>query len=381
MTIEFQREILPLIKQRLFEPGKIIILYGPRQVGKTTLSKQILHEYDSDNGYFNCETQIVESTLQSKDPTTMFRTFGGHKVIVFDEAQTILNIGKALKLLIDTYPEMSIIATGSSSFDLANKIAEPLTGRHWSYFLFPISFNELIQLRGNREVFESLNQVMIYGSYPEVLTTRTSLDAQLLLNELATDYAYRDLFKYKDIQNPQVLTDILRALSLQVGNEVSLNELARLVGVDKKTVSSYINLLEQAFIIFHLSPYNTNQRKEIKRPKKYYFYDNGMMSAFGGGFSEVDNRLNIGAQWENLMIAERKKYNQRKQNICANYFWRLQNSGEVDYVEISNQILHPYEFKWNKDKAKRSSYNFNKLYPNAEPLQIINNHNFFDFVI
>jgi predicted AAA+ superfamily ATPase len=376
---EYIRNIEKDIKKRLFERGKIIVIYGPRQVGKTTLAKKILADYDSEDGYFNCEDQSVVDALSTNNAVHMNSFFGNHKIIVLDEAQTITNIGRSLKILIDAYPEINIIATGSSSFDLANKINEPLTGRHYEFFLFPISFSEIAQTNGNRTLFETLNIRLVYGNYPEILSTKSLEDARERLKTLTTSYLYRDVFKFNDIKNPDVLTKILRALAHQVGSEASLSEIGGLVGVDKNTVASYIRLLEQAFIIFRISSFSRNLRNEIKRGKKYYFYDNGIISALTDNFSDPITGRDIGGLWENLMISERLKYNQKAHLYKTLYYWRLKNAGEIDLIEESDGVLQPFEIKWNKDKVGASAYKFQDKY-STPPIKIVNKDNFIEFV-
>jgi predicted AAA+ superfamily ATPase len=305
--------------------------------------------------------------------------FGGCEVIVLDEAQTVQNIGRALKILIDAYPEMNIVATGSSSFDLANKITEPLTGRHYEYFLYPLSFNEIAEKDGNRALFENLETRLLYGNYPEIVAAESLADAREKLKTLTTSYIYRDVFKFGNIKNPDVLSNIVRALAYQVGGEISLNEIASLVGVDKNTVASYIRLLEQAFIIFRLPSFSRNMRDEIKKGKKIYFFDNGMISALTDNFAAPNTGRNVGAMWENLILSERLKYNQNHRYYKTLYFWRLKSAGEIDLVEEYDGRLHPYEFKWNKGKLTASARAFQENY-GTQAVEIIDKHNFIDFV-
>jgi predicted AAA+ superfamily ATPase len=379
---DFTRDMEEHIEKRLFESGKIIVLYGARQVGKTTLARKVLRNHDSDRGYFNCEEQPVVDALASYNSSTMKSFFGSHQVIVLDEAQTVENIGRALKILIDAYPEMNIIATGSSSFDLANKINEPLTGRKYEFLLYPMSIKEIADnFDGNRAIIETLNQRLIYGNYPEILAAESIDDAREKLKNLTTSYLYRDVFKFSGIQNPSVLSKILRALAFQVGGEVSFNEIAALVGIDKNTVARYIRLLEQAFIIFPLASFARNLRNEIKRGKKYYFYDTGVITALTENYAPADSGRDMGGIWENFMISERLKYNQRR-NLYKNlYFWRLKGSGEIDLIEEFDGNLHPFEFKWNKGKPSVSTYNFTNEYKNSDKIRVVTRHDFLDFVI
>ncbi|MCL2085671.1 ATP-binding protein [Candidatus Saccharibacteria bacterium] len=377
--MEYERDLEAKIEKRLFERGKIIVIYGARQVGKTTLARKILQKYGDDKGFFNCEDITVRDALSSQSASMMKAFFGDSKVIVLDEAQTVLNIGRALKIFVDAYPEVNIIATGSSSFDLANKINEPLTGRHYAFFLYPISFNEIAKVSGNRKLFEDLEIRLIYGNYPEIVNASSVEDMRDKLKSLTTSYLYRDVLKFGNIKNPDVLTNILRALAYQVGNEVSFSELAGLVGVDKNTVASYIRLLEQAFIIYRMRSYSNNMREEIKEGRKIYFYDNGVISALTDNFSGALVGRDVGGLWENLMLAERMKYNQANDLYKNLYFWRMKSKGEIDLVEEHDGRLSPFEFKWNKDKASASAYSFVENY-RSEPLEIINKSNFVGFV-
>jgi predicted AAA+ superfamily ATPase len=305
--------------------------------------------------------------------------FSETDVVVLDEAQTIPNIGRALKILIDANPNMNIIATGSSSFELANKINEPLTGRHYEYFLYPISFNEIAAQDGNRVLFEKLPQFLVFGTYPEILNAQSRDDRIEKLSSLTSSYLYRDIYKFQNIRNPDVLTKILKALAYQIGGEVSFTEIASLVGVDKNTVASYIRVLEQAFVIFRLPSFARNLRNEIKRGQKFYFYDNGIISALIENYSDVTAGRDIGALWENLMLCERLKYNQNHRFIKALYFWRTKGAGEIDLIEESNGIIRPFEFKWSKSKAKASTQKFVEAY-GTKPVTIVNKENFVEFV-
>jgi predicted AAA+ superfamily ATPase len=376
----YGRDLEKSIKNRLFEHGKIVVLYGPRQVGKTTLSKKILRDYGSEEGFFNCEDISVADALSSRSAARMKGFFGTSKVIVLDEAQTVQNIGRALKILIDAYPEMNVIATGSSSFELADKITEPLTGRHYEYFLYPLSFNEIAGKDGNRALFENLETRLIYGNYPEIVSAKSFDDAREKLKTLATSYLYRDVFKFGNIKNPEVLSNILRALAYQVGGEVSLNEIANLVGVDKNTVAAYTRLLEQAFIIFRLPSFSRNMRNEIKKGRKIYFFDNGIISALTDNFAAPGTGRDVGGLWENLMITERLKYNQNHHCCKTLYFWRKKSAGEIDLVEEYDGMLRPYEFKWNGGKTTAAARSFRENYGTGA-IEVINRNNFIDFVL
>jgi predicted AAA+ superfamily ATPase len=254
-----------------------------------------------------------------------------------------------------------------------------LTGRHYEYFLYPISFNEIAEKDGSRALFESLDTRLIYGTYPEILLAQSVDDAREKLKNLSTSYLYRDVFKFHNIKNPEVLTNILRALAHQIGSEVSLTEIARLVGVDKNTVAGYIRLLEQSFIIYRLSSFSRNMRNEIKKGKKFYFYDNGIVAALTDNFSSSITGRDVGGLWENLMVGERLKYNQNHLFYKTLYFWRLRTGGEIDLIEEFDGTLYPFEIKWNKERISASAKAFQKEY-DTEDVRIINKRNFVDFV-
>ncbi len=376
----YQRIIEPEIKKRLFETGKVIVLYGPRQVGKTTLAKKIFCDYGSEAGYFDCDILTVREALMSSNPETMHDVFAGHKVIVFDEAQKIENIGVALKLLIDTYPDMAIIATGSSSFDLANRVAEPLTGRHYEFFLSQIASEEMLKSNTKLEVLNDLPTRLIYGNYPEVINAKNNSEAREKLELLATSYLYKDVLQFNTIRNSEVLMNILKALAHQVGSEVSYNEIANLVSIDRKTVMSYMSLLEQAFIIFRLLPLTANKRNEIKKLRKVYFYDNGIVSALTRNFSSVESGRDMGGLWENYMMSERLKYQRNHLLRYGNYYWRRNRGGEVDYIEEYDGELYPYEFKFKKGSASSATADFYRSYK-APRIEVIHKENFLKFVL
>jgi predicted AAA+ superfamily ATPase len=378
--IQIRRKVYDRITKRLFERGKVIVLYGARQVGKTTLVKQILDEYNSAHGYFNCEEAYVAEALSSMQSSTMHALFSGTDVVVLDEAQSVKNIGKALKILIDAHPELNIIATGSSSFELANKINEPMTGRHYQYTLYPLSISEIADSFGKKFVMENIEQIALYGTYPEIVITQNSDDKREKLSALSNSYLYRDVFKYTQIKNPEVLQNLLRALAFQVGSEVSATELAGLLKIDKNTVNSYIRLLEQAFIVYRLTSYTRNLRNEIKKSKKIFFYDNGIVNALTSNFAPLNSGRDVGGIWENLLLSERKKRNQQHALLPNSYFWRQSKGGEIDLIEEHGGRLHPYEIKYSSTKISKSAEKFVTAY-NSEPIEVITKNNFLEWLL
>lgn len=371
------RIIKKQINEALFR-GKIIVLYGARQVGKTTILKQIALENKEKSLFLNCDEPNVRNALTEKTSTELKRYIGDKKLVLIDEAQRVTNIGLTLKLLIDTYPEIQVIASGSSSFDLANKINEPLTGRKKEFFLFPISLNELRQDHNEIDMDNLLNNLLIYGSYPKVVTSEGNTLAENTIKEITESYLYKDILQFKGLKKPELVEKILQALALQLGQEVSFTELARLLNTDKKTVERYVSLLEKAFVIFRLNPLSRNQRNEIGKNKKIYFYDLGMRNGIIQNFNPMNIRNDIGALWENFLIVERMKknyYNNNKPNI---FFWRTYEQKELDYVEEIGGKLSAFEFKWSGQKWKIPK-DFLESYKNSTA-SLITRENYSDFV-
>jgi len=334
------------IKETLFK-GKTIILYGARQVGKTTLAKNILNDFGKDGRYLNCEIFSVEQNLNIAEPEKLKAFLGNYKVIVLDEAQNLSNTGRILKVITDTLKDMQIIATGSSSFDLANKAAEPMTGRIFTHTLFPLSVLEIKKNSDWLTVDAQLERLLRYGSYPEVFTSNEET-AENKLGELASSYLFRDLLKFEGIKKSSLLKNLLISLALQLGNEVTYNELATKFGVSSLTIQKYIDLLEQGFVIFKLNSFSRNIRKELTKAFKIYFYDNGIRNALINNFNPISLRADVGALWENFCISERIKansYNNRKVNC---YFWRTYDQKEIDYIEEVSGKITGYEMKYSE---------------------------------
>jgi uncharacterized protein len=373
-----KRTIQEAVEKALFKE-KIVIIYGPRQVGKTTLVKQIKEKYNSKYAYFNCDEPDVREALTNKTSTELkdFLNLDLNKLVVLDEAQRVKNIGITLKLLIDNFPETQIIATGSSSFDLANEISEPLTGRKNEFFLYPFSLEELSQMYSSLEIDRLLENKMIFGMYPEIILKKDDLEKSL--KSLTQSYLYKDVLQYQNIKNPEILEKLLQALALQVGNEVSYNELAGTVGVDKNTVANYIQLLEKAFVIFRLNPFSRNLRTELKKLRKIYFYDNGIRNALINNLNPLNLRQDQGALWENFMLSERVKHNNNHALDKNLYFWRTKQKQEIDFLEESGGAISAFEFKWQKDKFNIPKA-FSTSYPEATT-ELVNRKNYKEFVM
>ena len=354
------RELEHIIQPYLFK-HKSLLIYGARQVGKTTLVHSLIREFEGQTLFLNGDDADVRDILSEVSSTRLKPIIGRHKIVVINEAQRIPETGLVLKIIHDNFPDIQLIATGSSAFELANKIKEPLTGRKLEFKLFPVSFNEMATFHGFLTEKRLIEHRMIYGSYPDIVLNPGMENK--LLKSLASSYLYKDLLMLEYIQKPVLLEKILKALALQVGNEVSYSELAGLVNSDRGTVEKYIDLLEKAFIVFRLHGLNKNVRNEIKKGKKIYFYDNGIRNAIIGNFLPINSRTDVGALWENYIISERLKYNHNKDIDFNSYFWRTTQQQEIDYVEEVNSELSAFEFKWNPNKKGFLSKTFSKAYP------------------
>ena len=339
-----ERTLLKTLEKRI-DHKKALIIFGPRQVGKSTLVNALANKLQTEFEYFNGDSAVTKSLWKIENIEALKQSFGNKKVVILDEAQMIEQVGLICKQLIDADLGIQFIITGSSSLTIADKTQEPLTGRKWEYFLYPISSAELIAHQGIPKFIELSPQYLVFGMYPEVVTN--ILDAKEILSNIASSYLYKDVLSLVGIKRPQLLEKILKALALQVGSEVSLNELATLVSADVKTVDSYIYLLEQVFVVFRLGTISGNERNEISTKKKIYFYDNGIRNALLGNFAPVATRQDIGALWENFLITERKKLLQYNGFHGRTYFWRNKQQAEIDYVEEIDGKIYAYEFIWN----------------------------------
>jgi predicted AAA+ superfamily ATPase len=362
---------------RKFFKGKVIVVYGPRQSGKTTLIKELLREMAVSPVFLNGDDDLDVHYFDTVTASRWTQLMGEKKVVFIDEGQKIQNLGRAVKLLVDSRDDVQVVITGSSSFTLANSVEETLTGRKFEYRLFPLSYAELAKHFGFLEESKKLELRLVYGSYPEVVTNEDGVKETLKM--LADSYLYRDLMQYEVIRKPAVLEKLLRAVALQVGSEVSYNELAGLIGVSRTLVESYLKILEQAFIIFPLTSYSNNLRNEIKKGVKYYFWDNGIRNAVLNDFTPVPQRNDIGALWENYAISERMKGNAYSRADGLPYFWRTTDQMEVDYLEVCGSKIKAFEFKWNPKKKSRVTKAFTNRYPDAE-IETITPENFGEWV-
>lgn len=373
------RYLEPEIKSRMFS-GKAIIVYGPRQCGKTTMIRHITSPWADDVIWLNGDSPDVRAELDRVTVTRWKLILGKKKILVLDEAQRIPNVGLALKLITDEIPEVQIIASGSSSFELADKTSEPLTGRKFEYRLLPLSFSEMVAQNGLLAEKQCLEQRLLFGAYPDIVTHLE--DSARLLSELVGSYLFKDIYALDGLKKTKILDNLVKALAMQVGSEVSLNELASLTGADRKTVETYIDLLEKTYVVFSLGAYSGNLRNEIKKGKKIYFYDLGVRNAVMGNFSSIDSRTDKGALWENYLILERLKNTLNQPFPPQRFFWRTTapQSKEVDYLEKTAQTLCAWEMKANPASKARIPLSFRKAYPDAQT-EILTPDNYDTFLL
>jgi predicted AAA+ superfamily ATPase len=372
-----------MIKRRLEQPirdklfkGKALILTGPRQTGKTTLMRQL---FAQTGRVLWLNGDDPETRLLMEDITTAKwqRLIGDHKIVVLDEAQRIGDIGIKLKLVTDQIPEVQLVASGSSAFEIANQINEPLTGRKWHFHLFPLSYGEMVAHHGFVEEMKMLPDRLVYGYYPEVVNNPG--DERNVLTQLTDSFLYKDILMWERIKKPEKLIRLLQALAYQLGNEVSYHELGQITDLDNQTVENYITLLEQTFVIFRLPPLSRNLRKELKSKRKIYFYDNGIRNALIAQFQALDIRQDIGPLWENWFISERKKWLHYHNRPANCFFWRTQDQQEIDYVEERDGVMWACELKWSPKTKVRFSKTFTDAYPMHETI-LINKDNFFEYL-
>lgn len=360
--------------------NRALIIYGPRRVGKTTLLQNFLSkttlEYKLDSG----DNIRIQDLLGSQDFSRILEYAGKHELIVLDEAQLIPNVGMGIKILVDQVPDLKVIATGSSSFDLANQIGEPLTGRKTTLTLYPIAQLELLDEYNKYELKQKLENYLIFGSYPQVLIAQTREEKIEILEELVDSYIFKDIFALQQLKGSKILLDLLKLLAFQVGNEVSLNELATNLAIDVKTVARYLDLLEKAFIIKRLTAFSRNLRSEVVSTSKYFFFDNGIRNAVISQFNALDSRNDVGGLWENFLMIERTKKRSYKNIHGYAYFWRTYGQKEIDLIEEREGKIFPYEFKWSAKNKVLLPKEWKLAYPKAEDITVITPDNYLDFI-
>lgn len=370
-----KRAIQEEIEKRFFK-GKALLIFGPRQSGKSTLIESILK--DKEHLYLNGDDADVQEVLTNTTAAKLKLLVGLNSIVFIDEAQRISNIGLTLKLFTDQIKTVQVIASGSSAFELLSKVNEPLTGRKFEFLLYPFSFGELVNHHGLLHEKRMLEHRLVYGSYPEIVTNLG--EETELLKLLASSYLYKDLLMLEQVKKPLILSKLLKALALQVGSEISYQEIAQTIDSDPKTVDKYIDLLEKTFVVFRLPALSRNVRNEIKKGKKVYFYDCGIRNAVINNFKALNERTDSGALWENYVISERVKFLQYQKMDVAHYFWRTTQQQEIDYIEESDGIFEAYELKLSKKAKARFSLTFSNNYPNSQ-FKIITPENVEEFLL
>ncbi len=380
--MNIKRTYKELIVKELFK-GHIITIYGARRTGKTTLSKEILSDFSSKKTrYVSCDEPDVINALTNKTSTELKAFIGNYDLVVIDEAQRVENIGLTLKLLVDNFPEIQIIATGSSSFDLANKINEPLTGRHIDFYIGPMSLLEMNTVHDKIELQRLLESNILYGMYPEIATSNDNKNKDKILNRIITDYLFKDLFTYNGIRNSKLLQDLTQMLALNIGNVISYDSLAKKLKTSRQTIENYINLLEKAFIVFRVTPFHTNKAKEIIKQHKIYFFDTGIRNALLGNFDPLSLRVDSGGLFENFVFAEFAKF-EHPTFLDRPQFWRTTDKTEVDYIKASadSSKIHAIEIKLSENKSpKKPPLAFSNAYPNAT-FESINEKNVIEYFL
>lgn len=370
------RTIEPEIAKRFFSK-KAIIVTGPRQAGKTTLVLKLIEPYKEETLIVNGDDPVTEQLFGRPNTEQLRQIIGKNKILFIDEAQRIPNIGLTSKLIVDNFKEIQLILSGSSTFELMNQTQEPLTGRKWTFSLWPINWQEWQEYTGYLKAEQDLENRLIFGLYPEVLMNLS--DQQTILQELTDSYLYKDILIYGNIQKPDMIQKLVQALAWQIGSEVSYAELSQMVGLDAKTVSNYIDVLEKAYILFRLPAFSRNLRNEIKTNRKIYFYDNGVRNAVIGQFLPLQSRQDTGALWENFLISERRKQIFYQRSATLQYFWRTKQQQEIDYIETRDGKVNGYEFKWNPKRSISFPKTFTEAYDSIN--KGINRENFREFVM
>jgi predicted AAA+ superfamily ATPase len=370
-----RRTIQDAIEKALFN-GKAIVVYGARQVGKTTLLKSIQEGYGEPSIFLNCDEPDIRRSLSRRTSTELSAIVGKNRLVLVDEAQRVPEIGVTLKLMADTLPNVQVVATGSSAFELSNRVVEPLTGRKREFRLYPFSLAELGQLHSPLEIGRIIDRLLVHGLYPEVVTVPDR--AGETLRELSRSYLYKDLLAFQQVRNPESLERLIQSLALQAGSEVSYNELAGQAGIDKKTVESYLRILEQSFVVFRLGSFSRNQRNEIKKSRKVFFIDTGLRNAVVNNLNPPELRADVGALWENFVICERMKANHNRGRFPNTWFWRSHGKQEIDYLEEEGGTMRGFEIKW-KEKRLRVPAAFSDAYPDC-PVELVHRENLLEFL-
>lgn len=364
---------------KYLRPNKVVVLLGPRRVGKTVLLQQILNRISEPYLLLQGEDQDVRRQLEYRSTQRYKNIIGGKSLLIIDEAQKIPEIGNVLKLMVDTIAGIKILATGSSAFDLDKFTGEPLTGRKHTFYLFGLSEKELNQTENIFEKEANLRNRLIYGNYPELIHLEGLQERKEYLDDLIQSYLLKDILEFDLIRNSEKILQLLRLIAYQIGSEVSFTELGKQLGISKNTVERYLDLLSKVYIIHSVGAWSRNLRKEIVKGKKWYFFDNGIRNALIGDMKPIENRNDVGLLWENYIISERIKYQQYEKMLVYNYFWRTYDQQEIDWIEDREGKLHAYEFKWNPRKKAKLPNVFKATYPNSE-FEVINWENFLEWI-
>ncbi|OGK55747.1 hypothetical protein A3B56_03315 [Candidatus Roizmanbacteria bacterium RIFCSPLOWO2_01_FULL_45_11] len=378
--MEIKRLQLEKIKESP-EAGKVIVVYGPRRSGKTTLVKEFLTTYSGKYLFMNADELATREILESQSKSKFAEFVNGIQLLVIDEAQRVKDIGLNLKILVDSFPDLAIIATGSASFDLANKVNEPLTGRKTTLTLYPISFEEITTTMSLFEAKNQLERWLVWGGYPNVVTLAAADKRSAFLGELVGSYLYKDILELGDLKRADKIVDLLRLVAFQIGKEVSIAELASNLSLNRDTVERYLDLLEKVFVIFRVGGFSRNLRKEIVKNHRYYFYDNGVRNTLIQNFNPIPVRDDIGQLWENYLMSERMKVNHYHGRTVNSYFWRTYDQKEIDLIEETGGKLYGFEFKWQKQKLNKSTVKeFTQTYAQAS-VESVTSENFDHFLL
>lgn len=370
------RTMFEVLQSKIGE-GKAIIIMGPRQAGKSTLLAELVKQTDRKYILLDCDEPDIRQLLTGATSTALKSLIGDATLVLIDEAQRVKNIGLTLKLFTDKIHSVQVVVTGSSAFELSNEINEPLTGRKFEYLMLPLSTAEMVRHHGILDEKRLLPTRLVFGMYPEVVS-KPGKEVELLKG-LATSYLYKDIFTFHDVRKPEMLEQLLKALALQVGSEVSYNELAQTVGSDQLTVQRYIDLLEKSFVVFRLPAYSRNLRNELTKSRKIFFYDNGIRNAVLGNYTLLPARTDTGRLWENFLVSERLKWLQFNCSYALRYFWRTTEAREIDYLEAFDGRLLAFEFKWNPDRKVSFPKPFLNAYPEAVT-RVVHPENYLDFL-
>lgn len=362
-------------------PNKVLILLGARRVGKTAFIKNYLFTIPN-SSYLQLNGEDIQDVdlLKERSVSNYKRLLANVKLLVIDEAQNIPEIGLILKLIVDSIDGIKVIVTGSSVFDLSNKLGEPLVGRKNTIYLFPLAQMEFAKYENYKETIQKLEERLLFGSYPELEQYSDWEDKISYLKEIVNSYLLKDILVYEGIKQSNKILDLLKLIAFQIGQEVSLQELARQLGISKNTVERYLDLLSKVFVIYKVPGFSRNLRKEITKSNRWYFYDNGIRNAIIANFSRLENRTDVGALWENYLASERVKFQNYTQKIVSNYFWRTYDQQELDWLEEENGHLRGYEFKWNENRKTKIPTAFAKAYPEAT-YEVVNKQNYLDFIL